>query len=71
MTYISYNFALTHIKHHSYTKQFILQDIPNCNTQHKNAPEDGLSKSEELLNVMNKINHQILCIFLDYTYIAE
>ena len=23
----------------------------------------------ELLNVMNKINHQILCILLDYTYI--
>ena len=22
------------------------QDIPNCNTQHKNAPEDGLLKSE-------------------------
>ena len=24
---------------------------------------------EELLNVMNKINHQILCILLDYIYI--
>ena len=22
------------------------QDIPNCNIQHKNAPEDGLLKSE-------------------------
>ena len=41
--------------------------------QHKNAPEDGLLKSEtfELLNVMNKINHQILCILLDYRYIAK
>ena len=28
--------------------QFLLhpQDIPNCNIQHKNAPEDGLLKSE-------------------------
>ena len=25
----------------------------------------------ELLNVMNKINHQILFIFLDYGYIAK
>ena len=26
-------------------------------------------KHVELLNVMNKINHQILCILLDYIYI--
>ena len=26
-------------------------------------------KHDELLNVMNKINHQILCILLDYRYI--
>ena len=25
----------------------------------------------ELLNVMNKINNQILCILLDYRYIAK
>ena len=25
-------------------------------------------KNVELLNVMNKINHQILCILLDYGY---
>ena len=28
-------------------------------------------KHVELLNVMNKINHQILCILLGYTYIAK
>ena len=28
-------------------------------------------KHVELLNVMNKINHQILCILLDYTYILQ
>ena len=28
-------------------------------------------KRVELLNVMNKINHQILCILLDYRYIAK
>ena len=28
-------------------------------------------KHVELLNVMNKINHQILCILLDYIYIAK
>ena len=28
-------------------------------------------KHVELLNVMNKINHQILCILLDYEYIAK
>ena len=28
-------------------------------------------KHVELLNVMNKINHQILCILLDYVYIAK
>ena len=52
------------------------QDIPNSNIHHKNAPEDGLLKSEtcwatECYNVMNKINHQILCILLDYIHIAK
>ena len=28
-------------------------------------------KEELLLNVVNKINHRILCIFLDYRYIAK
>ena len=28
-------------------------------------------KHVELLNVMNKINHQILCILFDYIYIAK
>ena len=28
-------------------------------------------KHVELLNVMNKINHQVLCILLDYIYIAK
>ena len=28
-------------------------------------------KHVELLNVMNKINHQILCILLDYKYIQD
>ena len=28
-------------------------------------------KHVELLNVMNKINHQILCILLDYIYIVK
>ena len=28
-------------------------------------------KHVELLNVMNKINHQILCILLDYIYIGK
>ena len=28
-------------------------------------------KHVELLNVMNKINHQMLCILLDYRYIAK
>ena len=28
-------------------------------------------KHAELLNVMNKINHQILCILLDHIYIAK
>ena len=78
------------------------RDVPNCNIQHKNAPEDGRTsftlitterietyqiatysirtllkmmdywspKHVELLNVMNKINHQILCILLDYIYIT-
>ena len=30
-----------------------------------------IPKHVELLNVMNKINHQILCILLDYRYIAK
>ena len=49
------------------------RDIPNRNIQHKNAPEDGLLKSEnvELLNVMNKIDHEIFCILLDYRYIVQ
>ena len=29
------------------------------------------AKHVELLNVMNKINHQILCILLDYGHIAK
>ena len=28
-------------------------------------------KHVELTNVMNKINHQILCILLDYIYIFQ
>ena len=28
-------------------------------------------KEELLLNVVNKINHRILCILLDYRYIAK
>ena len=50
------------------------RDLPNCNIQHKNAHEDGLlpsPKHVELLNVMNKINHQILCILLDRRYIKK
>ena len=27
-------------------KEELYRDIPNCNIQHKNAPEDGLLKSE-------------------------
>ena len=30
---------------HPYNDRTYL-DIPNCNVQHKNAPEDGLQKSE-------------------------
>ena len=47
------------------------RDIPNFNIQHKNAPEMEYwsPKHVELLNVMNKINHQLLCILLDYRYI--
>ena len=49
------------------------RDIPNCNYS-----IDTLLKMDywspkhvELLNVMNKINHQILCILLDYRCIAK
>ena len=33
-------------------------------------PHNNRPKHVELLNVMNKINHQILCILLDYRYVV-
>ena len=34
----------TAVLHHHNNRTY--RDIPNCNIQHKNAPEDGLLKSE-------------------------
>ena len=57
--------SIVHLHEHSYALccNLVYLDTSCC--------YEGEEEHVKLLNVINKINHQILCILLDYIYITH